>query len=108
MLADPRLCASCMLKRNGIVATRDDELSLFDFGNSNGRRNFPDPIRTNGSTPLAGSFGRQWFREMEATGMLMEPLFVAQETTIEEMEAHPAARNGTEDDAVAGMTRRGR
>lgn len=28
-----------MLKRKGEVATRDDQLSLFDFGNSDGLRN---------------------------------------------------------------------
>jgi hypothetical protein len=43
-----------MLKRNGKVATRDDQLSLFDFGRSNGQRNLSHTIRTDGRTPLAG------------------------------------------------------
>ncbi len=43
-----------MLKRNGQVASRDDQLSLFDFARSREQTNVPDAIRTNGRTPLAG------------------------------------------------------
>jgi N12 class adenine-specific DNA methylase len=43
-----------MLKRNGQVASRDDQLSLFDFARSREQTNLSDPIRTNGRTSLAG------------------------------------------------------
>ena len=43
-----------MLKRNGQVASRDDQLSLFDFARTREQTNLSDPIRTNGRTPLAG------------------------------------------------------
>ena len=43
-----------MLKRNGQVASRDDQLSLFDFARSREQTNLPDAIRTNGRTALAG------------------------------------------------------
>ena len=43
-----------MLKRNGKVASRDDQLSLFDFARSREQRNLSDAIRTAGRTPLAG------------------------------------------------------
>src|SRR6266540_2137528 len=43
-----------MLKRNGQVASRDDQLSLFDFARSREQTNLSDPIRTDGRTPLAG------------------------------------------------------
>src|ERR1700681_1897415 len=42
-----------MLKRNGKVAIRDDQLNLFDFTSSNGRRNLPHAVRIDGGTPLA-------------------------------------------------------
>lgn len=43
-----------MLKRNGKVASRDDQLSLFDFARSREQTNLSDPIRTDCRTPLAG------------------------------------------------------
>jgi N12 class adenine-specific DNA methylase len=43
-----------MLKRNGQVASRDDQLSLFDFARSREQANLSDPIRPDGRTPLAG------------------------------------------------------
>src|SRR5205823_5757183 len=43
-----------MLKRNGQVASRDDQLNLFDFARSREQANLSDPIRTNGGAPLAG------------------------------------------------------
>jgi hypothetical protein len=43
-----------MLKRNGQVASRDDQLSLFDFARSREQGNLSDAIRTNGGAPLAG------------------------------------------------------
>jgi len=43
-----------MLKRNGQVASRDDQLSLFDFARTREQTNLSDPIRTDGRTPLAG------------------------------------------------------
>jgi hypothetical protein len=43
-----------MLKRNGKVASRDDQLNLFDFARSREQANLSDPIRTNGRTPLEG------------------------------------------------------
>ena len=43
-----------MLKRNGKVASRDDQLNLFDFARSREQANLPDAIRTNGRAPLAG------------------------------------------------------
>src|SRR5438094_1819751 len=42
-----------MLKRNGQVASRDDQLSLFDFARSREQTNLSDTIRTNGRAPLA-------------------------------------------------------
>src|SRR5581483_793826 len=54
-----RVCAarlgrsSCMLKRNGQVASRDDQLTLFDFARSREQTNLSDPIRTDGRAPLA-------------------------------------------------------
>jgi hypothetical protein len=42
-----------MLKHNAKVATRDDQLSLFDFERSNGQRNLSHTVRTDGQTPLA-------------------------------------------------------
>ena len=46
--------SSCMLRRNGQVASRDDQLSLFDFARHREQPNLSDAIRTNGRTPLAG------------------------------------------------------
>ena len=43
-----------MLKRNGKVASRDDQLNLFDFARSREQANLSDAIRTDGRTPLAG------------------------------------------------------
>src|SRR6266511_1150320 len=43
-----------MLKRNGQVASRDDQLNLFDFARSREQPNLSDAIRNNGRTPLAG------------------------------------------------------
>src|SRR5581483_4541989 len=43
-----------MLKRNGQVASRDDQLNLFDFARSREQANLSDSIRTNGRTTLAG------------------------------------------------------
>src|SRR6266566_6774594 len=43
-----------MLKRNGQVASRDDQLNLFDFARSREQTNLSDAIRTDGRTPLAG------------------------------------------------------
>jgi N12 class adenine-specific DNA methylase/predicted O-methyltransferase YrrM len=43
-----------MLKRNGQVASRDDQLNLFDFARSREQANLSDSIRINGRTPLAG------------------------------------------------------
>jgi len=43
-----------MLKRNGQVASRDDQLNLFDFARSHEQANLSDAVRTNGRTPLAG------------------------------------------------------
>src|SRR6266545_1591754 len=42
-----------MLKRNGQVANRDDQLSLFDFARTCEQTNLSDSIRTDGRTPLA-------------------------------------------------------
>jgi hypothetical protein len=42
-----------MLKYNAKVATRDDQLSLFDFERSNGQRNLSHTVWTDGRTPLA-------------------------------------------------------
>ncbi len=75
-----------MLKRNGKVASRDDQLSLFDFGNSNGRRNVPDSIRTNGRAPLAGVPAQDGARNGDE-GQLNGSPFDAQEMTTDEMEA---------------------
>ncbi|MFZ3377457.1 MAG: DEAD/DEAH box helicase family protein, partial [Chthoniobacterales bacterium] len=43
-----------MLKRNGQVASRDDQLNLFDFARSREQANVPDAMWTNGRAPLAG------------------------------------------------------
>src|SRR5947209_1092147 len=43
-----------MLKRNGKVASRDDQLSLFDFARSRQQANLSDSIRADVRTPLAG------------------------------------------------------
>jgi N12 class adenine-specific DNA methylase len=43
-----------MLKRNGKVASRDDQLNLFDFARNREQTNLPDTIRANGRTTLAG------------------------------------------------------
>ena len=43
-----------MLKRNGQVASRDDQLSLFDFARNREQTYLSDAVRTNGRTPLAG------------------------------------------------------
>src|SRR6266849_1557244 len=43
-----------MLKLNGQVASRDDQLNLFDFARSREQTNLSDPIRADGRTPLAG------------------------------------------------------
>lgn len=42
-----------MLNHNGQVATRDDQLSLFDFARTREQTNLSDPIPTHGRTPLA-------------------------------------------------------
>src|SRR5438128_225795 len=43
-----------MLKRNGQVASRDDQLSLFDFARTREQANLSDAIRANGRASLAG------------------------------------------------------
>src|SRR5213079_1401752 len=43
-----------MLKRNGQVASRDDQLSLFDFARTREQANLSDAIRANGRGSLAG------------------------------------------------------
>src|SRR6266478_1027149 len=43
-----------MLKRNGKVASRDDQLSLFDFARRREQTDLSDAIRANGRAPLAG------------------------------------------------------
>src|SRR5579862_99801 len=45
---------SCMLKRNGRVATEDEQLNLFDFLRPHEPANLPDPIRIDGGAALAG------------------------------------------------------
>jgi N12 class adenine-specific DNA methylase len=42
-----------MLKRNGKVASRDDQLNLFDFARTRERENLSDAVRLDGGTPLA-------------------------------------------------------
>lgn len=73
-----------MLKRNGKIAARDDQLSLFDFGSFNGQRDLPDTIG-----PMAARHWREFrpkmVRDLETRGILMETLLEA-ETTISEME----------------------
>jgi hypothetical protein len=75
-----------MLKRNGNVATRDDQLSLFDFGRPNGQRNLSHRMRLMAERHWR-KFRPNMVRELEAKGMLMEALFEAQERASEEMEA---------------------
>jgi hypothetical protein len=75
-----------MLKRNGQVASRDDQLNLFDFARTREQTNLSDPIRPDGRAPLE-RVRPNMVRELEKKGTLMEALFEAQERTIAEMEA---------------------
>ncbi|MDQ3622325.1 MAG: TnpV protein [Verrucomicrobiota bacterium] len=75
-----------MLKRNGKVAARDEQLSLFDFAGSN-----EEAICLTQYGLMAKRHWQEFrptmYRKLEAEGKLEEALFEAQETTIDEMEA---------------------
>ncbi len=88
-----------MLKRNGKVANRDDQLSLFDFGNSNGRRNLSDSIRTDGRTPLALP---TIVRKMEAKAAQWSTVRRAGDDDRRNGNSHPPAGNRAEDNSAAG------
>jgi hypothetical protein len=81
---------AAMLKRNGKPIRRgyaDDQLSLFDFAGNNERTTItlPDSVRPNGREALAGVLPKM-VAQLEAEGRLMEALWEAQETTLDEME----------------------
>ena len=94
-----------MLKRNGKVATRDDQLSLFDFARSREQTNLSDPIRTDCRTPLAGvpaEDGSGTGGEGRLDGSTLRG---AGENIRRNGSSHPAARNGAEADAATGHDR---
>ncbi len=68
-----------MLTRNGQVASRDDQLNLFDFARIREQTNLPDSIRTNGRTSLAGVPAENGSGIGDEGHTLMEALFEAQE-----------------------------
>ena len=75
-----------MLKRNGKVATSDDQLNFFDFAEL-----VNEKIHLTQYGLMAERHWREFrpkmVHELETKGILMEALFEAQETTINEMEA---------------------
>src|SRR5581483_7609844 len=96
-------CASpCMLKRNGKVATKDDQLNLFDFAGTRERENLSDAIRTNGRRPLAGIPAEDGSRDGGDRHVNGSAVRSAGENNRRNGSAHPTARNGTEADAAAG------
>ena len=91
-----------MLKRNGKVADRDDQLSLFDFFRSRETANSSDAIRTHGRAPLAGvpaENGSGTGGERELNGSSLRS---AGDDDQRNGISYAAARNGTEADAAAG------
>jgi len=91
-----------MLKRNGQVASRDDQLSLFDFARSREQTNLPDAIRTDGRTSLAGvpaEDGSGIGGEGHADGRLVRG---AGENHRRNGSADAEIRNGTEIDSATG------
>src|ERR1700682_3748495 len=91
-----------MLKRNGKVANRDDQLSLFDFIPRHEREELSDAIRVNGRTPLA----RVSSENGSGTGGARHVNGSAVRGTGDDHQrngsTHPAARNGAEADSAAG------
>src|ERR1700737_557354 len=91
-----------MLKRNGKVANRDDQLSLFDFVPRRERESLPDPIRTDGRTPLAripAEDGSGIGGERHVNGSAVRS---AGDDHQRNGSSHSTARNGAEADSAAG------
>ena len=91
-----------MLKRNGKVATSDDQLNLFDFARTRERENPSDAIRLNGRTPLAGVPAKNRARAGGERDLNGSSLRSAGDDDQRNGSSHAAARNGTEADSAAG------
>src|SRR6202171_1636479 len=91
-----------MLKRNGKVATRDDQLSLFDFFRSHEPADSPDAIRTNGRTPLAGISANTGTGTRGERNLNGSSVRSAGDDDQRNGSSHTGARNGAEADAAAG------
>jgi hypothetical protein len=91
-----------MLKRNGQVASRDDQLSLFDFARSREQRNLSDPIRIDGRTPLARVPAEDGSRTGEEWGLDGSAVRSAGAHNRRNGSADAEIRNGAEADPAAG------
>ena len=91
-----------MLKRNGKVASRDDQLSLFDVAISNAGRNLSDAVRTNGRTPFARIPAEDGTRDGDHRHLNGSALRSAGENNRRNGSTHPAAGDGAEADAATG------
>ena len=90
-----------MLKRNGKVASRDDQLNLFDFVPRHEREDLSDAIRVNGRTPLARVPTENGSRPGEEGHVNGSALRRPGEDTGRNGISHPAAGNGAEADSAA-------
>lgn len=100
------LHSSCMLKRNGKVANRDDQLSLFDFVPRRERESLPDAIRTNGRTPLAGVPAENGARDGNEGNVDGSTLRRTGANHRRNGKSDSTARNGTEADSAASARSR--
>src|SRR6266508_6945190 len=95
-----------MLKRNGQVASRDDQLNLFDFARSREQANLSDTIWTNGRTPLAGVPAEDGSGTGDEGDLNGSSLRGPGEYNRRNGSADPEIGNGTEIDSAAGTRSR--
>jgi N12 class adenine-specific DNA methylase len=95
-----------MLKRNGQVASRDDQLSLFDFARTREQANLSDAIRTNGRTPLAGVPAENGSETGGAGHLNGGSVRGPRENHRRNGSSDPQIGNGTEIDSTAGARSR--
>src|SRR5260370_26198810 len=94
--------SSCMLKRNGQVASRDDQRNLFDFARSREQTNLSDAIRANGRAPLAGVPTEDGAGTGEEGRLSGSAVRGAGENNQRNGSSDPEIGNGAEADSAAG------
>src|ERR1700730_8541977 len=91
-----------MLKRNGKVANSDDQLSLFDFVPRRERESLPDPIRTDGRTPLARIPAEDGARDGDHRHLNGSAVRSTGDNHHRNGNSHPTAGKGAEADSATG------